>query len=190
MGILHEYIDVFAVNPKSVPARKGVPLRLELKDPNVKPCVAPIPPYSPDQRDIIQTELAKLVKNGSIRKSTSAWAANGSTVRKKDRTVRVVQYFRGANALLESQSGGLGNLQHNMDEMERSKYFSSIDLASAFLQLEIHEDNRHLRAFRDADGTQYEYVRFDVGLNTCHPPLPTTWEDDCYQSRIRESRTG
>ena len=41
MGILNEYIDVFAVNPKSVPACKGVPMRLELKDPNVKTYVAP-----------------------------------------------------------------------------------------------------------------------------------------------------
>ena len=35
-----------------------------------------------------------------------------------------------------------------MDEMEGSKYFSSIDLASGFLQLEIHEDDRPLTAFR------------------------------------------
>ena len=71
MGILNEYIDVFAVNPKSVPACKGVPMRLELKDPNVKPYVAPIRHYSPEQREMIQTEVAKLLKNGSIRESTS-----------------------------------------------------------------------------------------------------------------------
>ena len=31
VGILNEYIDVFAVNPESVPACKGVLMRLELK---------------------------------------------------------------------------------------------------------------------------------------------------------------
>ena len=41
MEILREYIDVFAVNPKSVPACKGAPMRLELKDPDVVPYVAP-----------------------------------------------------------------------------------------------------------------------------------------------------
>ena len=91
MGILNEYIDVFTVNPKSVPAYRGVPMRLELKDPNVKPYVAPIRHYSPEQREMIQTEVAKLLKNGSIRESTSEWAANCSTVRKKDGTMRVVQ---------------------------------------------------------------------------------------------------
>ena len=108
MGILNKYIDVFAVNPKSIPACKGVPMRLDLKYPNVKPYVAPIRHYSPEQREMIQTEVVKLLKTGSIRESTFEWAANCSTVRKKDRTVRVVQDFRGINALLKSQSGGLG----------------------------------------------------------------------------------
>ena len=49
--------------------------------------------------------------------------------------------------LLTSQSGGVGDLHHIMDEMEGSKYFSSFDLASGFLQLEIHEDDRHLTSF-------------------------------------------
>ena len=47
MGILNEYIDGFAVNPKSVPACKVVPMRLKLKDLNVKPYVAPIRHYIP-----------------------------------------------------------------------------------------------------------------------------------------------
>ena len=56
-------------------------------------------------------------------------------------------------------------MQHIMDEMEGSKYFSSsIDLGSGFLWLEIHEDDRHLTAFRDADGKLYEYVRCGFGL--------------------------
>ena len=121
MGILNECIDVFAVNPRSVPACKGVLMRLELKDPNVKPYVAPIGHYSPEQREMIQTEMVKLLQNGSIRQSTSEWAAICSTVRKKDGTVQVVQDFRGINALLKSQSGGLGDLQLIMNEIEGSE---------------------------------------------------------------------
>ena len=105
MGILNEYIDAFAVNPKSVPACKGVPMRLELEDPNVKPYVARIRHYSPEQREMIQTLGVNLQKNGSIPESTSEWAANCSMVRKKDGTVRVVQDFGGINTLLKSQSG-------------------------------------------------------------------------------------
>ena len=55
-------------------------------------------------------------------------------------------------------------MQHIVDKMQGSKYFPGIDLASGFLQLEIHEDDRHLTAFRDAGGMLYEYVRSIFGL--------------------------
>ena len=63
---------------------------------------------------MVQTEVVKLLNNGSIRESIPEWAATCSTVRQKDGTVRVGQDFRGINALLKSQSGGLGDLQHIM----------------------------------------------------------------------------
>ena len=100
MGILNEYIDVFAVNPKSVPACKGVPMRLELKDPNVKPYMAPIRHYSPEQRGMIQTEVVKLLKNGG--ETSEEWIHLGINFRvghqlfdgSQERwTVRVVQDF-------------------------------------------------------------------------------------------------
>lgn len=66
IGILKEYIDVFAVTRESVRAFEGVPMRLELKDTNVESYVASIRHYSPEQRELIQAEAAKLPKNGSI----------------------------------------------------------------------------------------------------------------------------
>lgn len=68
-------------------------------------------------------------------------------VHKKDGTVRVVQHFHGINAFLKSQSGGLSDLIHILDDMEGATCFSCIDLASGFLQLKIHKEDRHLTAF-------------------------------------------
>ena len=48
--------------------------------------------------------------------------------------------------------------------MDQSAYFSCLDLASGFLQLKIHEADRHLTAFRDAEGNLWEYVRFGCGF--------------------------
>ena len=52
------------------------------------------------------------------------------------------------------------------DEIDQSAYFSCLDLASGFLQLTIHEEDRHLTAFRDAEGKLWEYVRCGFGLKT------------------------
>ena len=91
---------------------------------------------------------------------------NCSTVRKRYSTVRMVQDVRGLDALLESQSGGLCDIAHILDEMEGSVRFSSIDLASGFLQLEIHGDGRYLTAFHDADEKLSGYVGCGFGLKT------------------------
>ena len=166
MEVLKEYVDVFAANPKAVAVCRGPPMRLELKDPNSGPYVAPMRHYTPEQRKMIQTEIEKLYKAGAIVPLTSQYASCCHTVRKKDGTVRVVQDFRGLNALLKAQSGGLGDLLTIYDEMDQSAYFSCLDLASGFLQLAIHEADRHFTAFRDAEGKLWEYVRFGFGLKT------------------------
>ena len=113
---------------------------------------------------MIQAEIEKLHKAGAIVPSTSQYASCCYTVRKKDGTVRVVQDFRGLNALLKAQSGGLGDLRTIYNEMDQSAYFSCLDLASGFLQLTIHEADRHLTAFRDAKGKLWEYVRRGFSL--------------------------
>ena len=76
----------------------------------------------------------------------------------------MIQDFQGLNALLKVQRGGLGDLLTIYDEMDQSAYFSCLDLVSGFLQLTIHEADRHLTAFRDAEGKLWEYVRCGFGL--------------------------
>ena len=137
-----------------------------LKDPGSRPYVAPLRRYTPEQRKMIQSEVEKLHKSGAIVPSTSQYASCCHTVRKKDGTVRVIQDFRGLNALLKTQSGGLGDILTIHDEMGGSTCFTCLDLASGFLQLTIHEADRHLTAFRDAEGKLWEYVRCGFSLKT------------------------
>ena len=50
--------------------------------------------------------------------------------------------------------------------MGQSAYFSCLDLALGFLQLTIHEADRHLTALRDAEGKLWEFVHCGFGLKT------------------------
>ena len=93
MGVLKEYADVFAANSKAVAACRGPSMRFELKDPNSAPYVAPIRRYTPEKREMIQTEIEKLHKAGAVVPSTSQYASFCHTVRKNDGTVIVVQDF-------------------------------------------------------------------------------------------------
>ena len=158
LDLLEQYIDIFAVNPKVVNACEGPPMILELKVPKCSPYVAHPRSYTPEQWQMIQEEVSKLSKAGAIRPSHSAYASACHIVRKKDGTVRVVQDFRGLNALLKGQSGGLGKLPTIFDEMDGSNCFTCLDLAIVFLQLTIRESGRPLTAFHDAEGKLWEYV--------------------------------
>ena len=53
--------------------------------------------------------------------------------------------------------------------MDQSACFSCLDPASGFLQLTIHEAERHLTVFRDAEGKLWKYVRCGFGLKTVPP---------------------
>ena len=141
-------------------------MRLEFKDPNSAPYVATIRRYTPAQRKMIQAKIKKLHKAGAIVPSTGQYASCCHTVRKKYGTVRVVQDFRGLNALLEAQSGELGDLLSIYDEVDQSVYFSCFNLASGFSQLTIHEADRYLAASRDAGGNLWEYVSCGFGSKT------------------------
>ena len=65
-------------------------MRLELKDPNSAPYVAPIRHYTPEERKMIQAKIKKLHEAGAILSSTSQYALYCYTESKNDGTVRVV----------------------------------------------------------------------------------------------------
>ena len=168
LELLREYRDrgLFPANPKVVPACHGAKLRLPLTREDCTPYAAKQRRYSPEEETMIQSEVTKQYQTGAIRRSTSAWAANCVVVRKKDGTARVCQDYRGLNASLKSDSGGLGDIQSIFDGMKGASCFTSIDLASGFTQLEIAEEDKHKTAFRDAHGTLWELNRCGFGLKT------------------------
>ena len=164
--VLEKYRHVFPANPKIVPACNRAKLQLPLTDSSCKPHAAKQRRYSPEETAMIQGEVEKQKKAGTIRRSQSAWAANCVVVPKKDGTVRVCQDYRGLNGLLESNSGGLGDIASIFDNMKGATCFTSIDLASGFTQLEIAEEDKHKTAFRDAHGELWEFNRCGFGLKT------------------------
>ena len=68
--------------------------------------------------------------------------------------------------LLESNSEGLGDIASIFDNMKGGTCFTSFDLASGVIQLEIAEEDKHKTAFRDAQGELWEFNRRGFGLTT------------------------
>ena len=88
---LERYRHVFPVNPKIVRACNRAMLQLPLVNRSCTPHAAKQQRYPPEDTVMIQSEVAKQRKAGTIRRSQSAWAANCVVVAKKDGTVKVCQ---------------------------------------------------------------------------------------------------
>ena len=152
--LLQHFIDqgLFPNDPKRVPACVGGELQLPLIDENCTPVAERQRTFTPEEVDMIRREVEKLTERGIIRPSNSQWAAQVVCVRKSDGTLRLCVDWRKLNALLKTDSGGLGDIQRIFSNLKGKKYFTQMDLASGFHQITIAEKDRPKTAFRDADG--------------------------------------
>ena len=191
--VLAAFIEdgLFPIDPKRVPACMNGELELPLINEFCTPFAAKQRRFSPEERRMIRAEIQQLVDRGVIRCSISPWAAQCLCVKKKDGTLRLCIDWRELNKLLVSDSGGLGDMHAIFDGLKGKKYFTQLDLASGFHQMEIAEKDRYKTAFRDADGMLWEFTRAGFGLTVLpaaftrrvksalgHLPGVFSWLDD------------
>ena len=110
---------------------------------------------------MIREETKKLLDRGIIRPSNSPWAAQCLCVKKKDGTLRLWIDWRALNV---ADSGGLCDIQIIFDGLKGKKFFTQIDLASIYYQVEIAEQDKYKTAFCYLDGQLYELNRAGYGI--------------------------
>jgi hypothetical protein len=129
--------------------------------------------YSPAIQSIIDDEVVKMIKEGVIVPSKSAYASNLLLVRKPDPSSeggvknRVCASFVRLNTHTEKDSYPLPSIQYIYDKIGRSKWFTTMDLLSGFWQVLIKPEHRHKTAFLTMRGL-YEFVVMPFGL--CNAP--------------------
>ena len=104
---------------------------------------------------------------GSIQPSTSAWSSPLVLVRKKTGEVRVCVDYRKLNERTIKDAYPLPRIDMCIDCLSSAKIYSTIDLQSVYMQLEVAEEDRHKTAFITKYGL-YEYSVMPYGL--CNGP--------------------
>ena len=101
--------------------------------------------FEGEEEKYIQEQLAA----GVIQPSSSAWSSPIVMVRKKTRDVRVCIDYRKLNERTIKDAYPLHRLHMCLDWFASAKVFSTtcIDLQSAYMQLEVVEEDRHKTAF-------------------------------------------
>ena len=91
-------------------------------------------------REKIEKMVADMQKQGVVRPSKSPWASPIVLVPKKDGSLRFCVDFRQLNALTKKDVYPLPRVEDILDTLGDAKYFTSLDLASGYWQVELDED--------------------------------------------------
>ena len=110
-----------------------------------------------------QEILDKMQREGVIEPSRSPWASPVVLVKKRDGSHRFCVDYRGLNAVTRADSYPLPRIEDLLDQLGKSTYFSSIDLASGFWQIRMHPDSQEKTAFTTLQGL-FEFRVMPFGL--------------------------
>lgn len=134
-------------------------------------CAAPVRQPLRRTPQSYEGEEDKYVKEqleaGTIRPSNSAWSSPLVMVRKKSGEIRVCVDYRKLNERTVKDAYPLPRIDMCLDCLSSAKIFSTVDLQSAYMQLEVVEEDRHKTAFITKSGL-WEYNVLPFGL--CNAP--------------------
>ena len=114
-----------------------------------------------------EENLKLMLEIGVISELSSDWASAPVLVRKKDGSVRYCIDFRCVNDKTVKDLFPLPSISQCLDQLSGNMYFSTLDMASGYWQIEIDEQDRHKTAFITKFGL-FEHRRMALGL--CNAP--------------------
>ena len=118
-------------------------------------------------RDKIDAMVKEMAEQGVIRPSKSPWSSPVVLVRKKDDTMRLCVDYRRLNAITKMDSFPLPRIDDTLDMLSQSKFFTTLDLASGYWQVEMDAASSEKTAFTTYSG-HYKFTKMPFGL--CNAP--------------------
>ena len=107
--------------------------------------------------------IDNMLKKGVIQPSTSPWSAPVVLVKKKNGDLRLCVDYRQLNQVTRRDAFPLPRIDDLFDALAGSKFFSTLDLASGYWQVEVEDRDRPKTAFTVPSGL-YEFQTMPFGL--------------------------
>ncbi|XP_040157579.1 uncharacterized protein K02A2.6-like [Anopheles arabiensis] len=139
-------------------------IKVQVKE-NTQPTFCPKRPVAYAMQEAVNKELDRLEQLGVITPvDYSEWAAPIVVVRKANGTIRICgDYSTGLNSALRTHEYPLPLPEDIFAKLAGCKYFSTIDLSDAFLQVEVEEKYRSFLVINTHRGL-YTYNRLPPGI--------------------------
>ena len=98
-------------------------------------------------KDVIKQEIEKMKNADVIEPSSSPWASPVVLVKKKDGSVRFCVDYHKLNAVTEKDGYPLPRIDDNLASLQGTWWFSTLDLARGYWQVEMSEKDKAKAAF-------------------------------------------
>ena len=125
--------------------------------------------YSQSDKVFIRQEIAKLLKDGIIEPSSSPWRAQVVVTKNDNHKKRLcVDYSQTINKFTHLDAYPLPRMQEVIKNVSQYSVYSTLDLRSAYHQVELLPEEKIYTAF-EADGGLYQAKRLFFGLKNAVP---------------------
>lgn len=172
--LIAEYRDLFQVEGQLLTFTNKIKHEIKTKD--------ELPTYSKTYRypyihkQEVEKQISEMLEQKIIRPSFSPWSSPIWIVPKKAdasgrKKWRLVVDYRKVNEKTIDDRYPIPNINEILDKLGRSMYFTTLDLASGFHQIEVDEKDIKKTAFTVEHG-HYEYTRMPFGLKNA----PSTFQ--------------
>lgn len=119
------------------------------------------------QMEEAEKQITDMMDHGIIEPSESPWASPIVLVKKKDGSTRFCIDFRKVNNATIKDAYPLPRIDDSIDGLSGAEWFSTLDLASGYWQVGMHEEDRRKTAFVTRSGL-YQFTVMPFGL--CNAP--------------------
>ncbi|MCP4194461.1 MAG: RNA-directed DNA polymerase, partial [Planctomycetaceae bacterium] len=164
--LLDEFSDVFSQDPTDIGRARVCEYTIDLAEGAKEFREAPRR-MTPERHLKADQQVQILLEMGLIEPSRSSFASGIVMVKKPNGEDRFCVDYRKLNDITQKDAFPLPNITDTIDSIGNAKYFSSMDMGSAFWQIPIEEKSRPYTAFV-VPGGFYQWKFMPFGL--CNAP--------------------
>ena len=156
-----EYQDVFSEPGNEIGKTNLMEFTLDLK-PEARPIRQRLRPLNPKQRESLQKQLEVWKHEGVIEEVSSPWASPLVPALKKGGDIRWAVDYRRLNEVTIADSFPLPSISENLEKLQGSKVFSTLDAAAAYMTIPTSKKCRPYLAFITPNGL-FSFKRMPFG---------------------------
>ena len=159
-NLVDEYKEIF----KKSPGKTNLVEHKIYLHPGTMPIKQRYYPVSPEVQRVINEEIDKLLADGHIEESSSAWSSPIVVVPKKNGQKRICIDFRKVNNVTQKNAYPAPHINHILNQLKDAKVVSSLDLKKGFHQIPLSKDSKEITAFTVPGRGLYQYRDMPFGI--------------------------